>query len=671
VLVRPCPRITGPGRARPCDALDESYRPTTADHEAYAPSTPSKEQGRAATLSDLFHALHQPRTRIRLLDADGTSRDDALVDLLSEATAAVRDPGHWAVTFAIHLRRGLVAADVDLDGWRGDAARDALAAWCDREGIPYVITASGRPGHGHVIARPGARRDDFATQVAALGITGQLRYGKALLRPPGAPSRHPGCPASRLIHPALPGEAISALGLDRGTREERAAASRAPRTRKPRRSTTKATPATTASTTRTGRRRALPADVQALVEHGTPREGYPLDVKDDGTLDRSHVIWVLAVHAHWRNWSADEYLAAVRDPSMAGCAKVWSDPSPDRAEQYARRMWDEAAAWVADHPRQPRPDLVPRLAAWRTEALAYPWAPTLRASIMATVEALMIVAQETGSADGFGASVRRLAEVAGHASHDTAWDHVQRLEAAGLLATVQEYLQDGTRTDRYAVRGRVGLGGVTSNVPTSNHPLLRAPDRSVGHDVFTEGKARGEHAGPRGLGKGAWMAYTALSGMPQSLHDLAGQTGHCAAGAALARQPKRTLEALLETLAEHGLAQQTADGWVRGSADLDQVAQILGVAGRIATLRAEHTKDRVAYRVAAEGNAIEATVRALTEPDPDAPRRVEDGLTPEDLAWLEAIRPVMDEAADREIAAYLNDPARASVGSDTPAATQC
>ncbi|NAZ74276.1 hypothetical protein GTQ99_02385 [Kineococcus sp. T13] len=161
----------------------------------------------------LQQALAAPGRRVRLISPDNTS--PGTVATVHAAWRKVNDPHSPAATFAIELRAGLVAADVDLDGVDGDVATHQLLTWCRAQGIRAVFALSGQPGHAHVYAAVAPQqRTAFGRYVAKLVPSSQLREGGSLIRPPGAPHRLPGLPPSRLDSSLSIPEVISLLGLD-------------------------------------------------------------------------------------------------------------------------------------------------------------------------------------------------------------------------------------------------------------------------------------------------------------------------------------------------------------------------------------------------------------------------------------------------------------------------
>ena len=100
----------------------------------------------------------------------------------------------------------------------------------------------------------------------------------------------------------------------------------------------------------------------------------------------------------------------------------------------------------------------------------------------------------------------------------------------------------------------------------------------VPHPVF---RARGRLGG--GLGLAAGAVYAVLTGTPGP----ARQVGVAARVGGVHR--------LLARLGEHGLACRGPGGWRRGDADLDRVADRLGIGEYLAVLRARYRADRAAY----------------------------------------------------------------------------
>jgi hypothetical protein len=535
---------------------------------------------------------------------------------LDVARRAVADRTHPAATYAIELAPTLVAADIDLPGHDGNLAVERLSAWCQSNGVGYIVVASGQPGHAHLIARPGGQRTAFLAAITAAGITSQAREGDCLLRPPGAPHRQPGLPASTLVDPLDPALAIAILSQPPLVPD--APLKRAPRAAARAAASAKSTGPNKITALR--RRGDLHQDVLELALHGRgPRRR---EAASHAGFDRTAALMSIACSAYWRGWSLDEYLAFVLDPSKVGCENAWANPHQGNAQRTWNRAVQKVNAWVESgaptHQAAPREDpaLDAALAEIRAAAHTYPWPWRQRPAILAALDALLLVARETNKITGIGFSIRHLSEAAGLSGSDTAYRALQALITAGFLSKVLDYASDHVEANRYALllpaqrewAAYVGGGYVTA--PTFPH---RLPDPDVCHDAFTDGKR--PH---KGLGKRAWMLYAALTDEAQSEDALAWQTGHHAPDGAVLHEG---FDALLATLTSHRLARKTRSGWIRGSASLDAVARNLGVAGAGETLKARHARERAHFHARLAGE--------------DLPGRDEDtGPTAEDLAWL-------------------------------------
>ena len=97
------------------------------------------------------------------------------------------------------------------------------------------------------------------------------------------------------------------------------------------------------------------------------------------------------------------------------------------------------------------------------------------------------------------------------------------------------------------------------------------------HDLFARGG---------GLGAAAARAYETLSDWPRSTTQLAEMTNvHL-----------RSVQRALPRLAARDLAVETSGGWIRGAANIDEVAKRRGSAGAGADLQERHRQERVAWR---------------------------------------------------------------------------
>ncbi|MFI0487478.1 helix-turn-helix domain-containing protein [Actinomadura sp. 9N215] len=103
--------------------------------------------------------------------------------------------------------------------------------------------------------------------------------------------------------------------------------------------------------------------------------------------------------------------------------------------------------------------------------------------------------------------------------------------------------------------------------------------------TWRPGRIEAIHPAFRVLGRPAAFLYEALSTSPASVRELA----------AAALLPRSTAYTAIAVLAEHGLAEQTADGWRRGPTDLDTVADRTGADDLAAEQLAGHRADRTEW----------------------------------------------------------------------------
>ncbi|WP_432520600.1 hypothetical protein [Kineococcus sp. SYSU DK006] len=349
----------------------------------------------------LQQALAAPGRRVRLISPDNTS--PGTVATVHAAWRKVNDPHSPAATFAIELRAGLVAADVDLDGVDGDVATHQLLARCRAHGIPAVFALSGQPGHAHVYAAVSAeQRTTFGEYAAKLVPSSQLREGGSLIRPPGAPHRLPGLPPSRLDSSLSIPEVVRLLGLDRpastvktrrfkaghtqtkaatagagttahstavtappagarrssrGTHHltgQQNAASRQRRQEDPARrrrgqdtAARQHSYAPTPDSARIGRRRTGRGDLSAEQWMLARDAAGPLVPRGkDGRADESRMLMILATAAVTKGLSESWFTALATNRRMAGCRHAWRRSAHGKStpERWARGTYRLAAA---------------------------------------------------------------------------------------------------------------------------------------------------------------------------------------------------------------------------------------------------------------------------------------------------------------------------------------
>jgi hypothetical protein len=96
------------------------------------------------------------------------------------------------------LRPEVVVVDVDVEGERGHAAAEAVAAWCVREGLWHLVRPSGgAEGRSHVFIAHGGRLEAVAEMVEQLRASMRVGARRRIdlrrdVRPLSAPHRASG-----------------------------------------------------------------------------------------------------------------------------------------------------------------------------------------------------------------------------------------------------------------------------------------------------------------------------------------------------------------------------------------------------------------------------------------------------------------------------------------------
>ena len=125
---------------------------------------------------------------------------------------------------------------------------------------------------------------------------------------------------------------------------------------------------------------------------------------------------------------------------------------------------------------------------------------------------------------------------------------------------------------------------------------LRIPDAAVEVAQWARwraGNITAIHPAFRELGAACALTYETLTGQPS-------------ARTAIVRDaclPPSTVAEALRVLAEHGLAERDGDGWRRGPADLDRLADAFGVTEIVAALVRRYQVERAAWRSLLDGHA--------------------------------------------------------------------
>lgn len=348
---------------------------------------------------------------------------------------------------------------------------------------------------------------------------------------------------------------------------------------------------------------------------------------------RSAVAMSVALAAVGAGWSRDELRAAFAGVStVVGSPGEWvvrhsrgrSRSVADQDHRVARLWRNAVVRWCERPPASDVPQVMLEIAGIREAADARPrlWGGQAGASDRAVLEALWEIGARAGRLDPT-ASIRQVAE-ATTVTDSTVARAIDRLVRAGWLrvdtpAGVELLGREDPhgRREGLLVARRLHLL-VPSRLPapvdpeeladpaTGELPPTRWRGRAV-HDAFTW----------HGLGAVAGRVFDVLdaTAVPASL--LAARVGFTAP----------TVRKHLRRLACVGLARHDADGWVRGDAALDAVAERLGVTGVLAERAERHDEQRgralaffVEHANRRGWRAERGVYRPLGEDDPRPPR---------------------------------------------------
>jgi transposase len=302
------------------------------------------------------------------------------------------------------------------------------------------------------------------------------------------------------------------------------------------------------------------------------REGLPQG-------QRSERIWAFLVWAVNSGWSFEATLALLMDASNALGEKVREKRAPRR---WLEAQWNKAERFVATNPPvADRGAVLAEVARLRQGVEEDDWPGVAGTTDRQIVLVHLDIMEETGKLY-HGASVREVAERAGRSAKTVTASHERQrdrwLKPAGphrrgtmeaRIWTVQT--PPGSNRRRRKVTSVLTLrGGVRE--------IVVIPRLGSLHDAF---RGRG------GLGLGPGLAY-----------DVLGVVDRVDVAALIKRfgGHRSTWYRRLGRLAEHGLATRTPPGWLRGPADLDQVAEALGVAGALARQKAQHHQERKTFK---------------------------------------------------------------------------
>jgi DNA-binding Lrp family transcriptional regulator len=469
------------------------------------------------------------------------------------AKAILLDTHNDAVGAPVGLRRAVVSGwpftiqlavhvlGIDLDDQAKRPAFIRFVALLKRHGIVPVIVASGRFGHRHLFAAvaDGAVRSKLARAAR------RLRLGlRSSMRPPLTLHRR-GLPV-RLLAPRDPAAAIQAL----------------------------APPA----------RRELHPRIEDLLRKGDAECRYRTQ---DGRPDRSAILTAIVTSAIQRGWTRAETYRALMHPRNEGGAKLHDRKrrcGDLAAWHYFKELWKEQVRFCRQRPplREGRAPHTAYLNAIATVAnLSLPW--NVRGhSMFATLMACLLIAAEAGTANGWRASYRQIAERAG-LSFQTARRALRSLRKLGFLWRLQRGI--GTRGSRWRLDLPTTSVTHEHSNPGAEPPggvlRLLCPGLTLPHDMF-----RWRAMGRSGLGKGSLRLLALLASAPLTARRLAERTG---ISVQAAQRAFRRIKA-------SGAVTRGADGkWRPARFDADAVAAVLGVAGAGARQRLGHERERRRY----------------------------------------------------------------------------
>jgi hypothetical protein len=503
----------------------------------------------------LAGVLLDPKTRARFLEADNR---------------AVFGPDGWASpATAVGSGRawfGYVAGDVlawDLDDMVTAAAGEVLADELAGEGVPFVLAASGRPGHRHLwaVVVDDVDRAWWTRRADELGLPSP----RPTMRPPGSPHRL-GL-ATPIFRPTgedlvqLPGRIAAARRVATGERE--------------------------------------PLRWRTLLATGQWHRGYRSD-----RSDRTKV-FLICVHAIREGLDRDQVAALLAEPAHAGAAafhrRLERHGKSQADEWLARYVWPVAVAAVESRRSVGDVDearaAVDERRAWHA---SLDWSGQAGETDRRVLGALTWLGWAQGSLYP-QVSHRQLAEWSG-VSRRTVGTSVKRLRLRGAievqrLGRGRNELHDDAAGDEPPV--------LREHADATTWYLLPPPrgfsPRAVRPPATHEGGAnpRARSLPRRDLFRGGRQGLT-LSAEP--VLDALVEHGPLTVDQILEHVPRNRnhlRHRILGQLKTHGLVYRNTDGCWHAVEDLDdrlaQLADELGVAGRTEALKAQHQAEREKY----------------------------------------------------------------------------
>lgn len=288
--------------------------------------------------------------------------------------------------------------------------------------------------------------------------------------------------------------------------------------------------------------------------------------------DGSRVVGAIVLHAVNNKVPKAGVYKMLADPQNKGGFTCLRRRRPN-LERWFDGVWNGAQRQVADHPLiHDQSEAVYRA----TELLE----TVIRdqrfigrggATDIAVFRAVITICQRVGRVGNVGISRRELAEMA-RINSRTASRCLRRLVDRGLIRLVTP--SDGRHPSTYSL-----VLGATR----APHSLLH---QQVGHEWGVGVAPSDAWRWGGGLGLSTARTFAILDDEAKFASAIAEVLG----------VHRRTTQRHLARLAEHGLAERTDEGWIRGDADLEHVAHDLGVAGAIFVQRRDHKEDRRRYR---------------------------------------------------------------------------
>jgi DNA-binding transcriptional ArsR family regulator len=474
------------------------------------------------TARELLGLVADPTPGAMLLAADNTVAGWVPLD------DAVEDDRAYVVT----PKPEMLCVDLDLEGCDADEVNHRnqsfahLRSVLDVAGVGYIVVASGRPGHRHLVAHVGRLPGHVRSALAGMLRDGGMDLRDRGIRPPLSPHRL-GLPVC-LVTPQRPAAAVRRLA--------------------------RPAPPGTALTAALGVRPRLSTRMRKLLREGHDACGY---------ASPSHGRMALAVAATAAGLERGWLVSVLRDPAnrlgdtFRAKPSSWQDREIDRLTRKAAQYIATGSATDAVRTADGRRSCEELTATIRQQ----PWPGAGGVSELAVLEALLTIGHKHGSTV-VHASKRTIALASG-LHHQTVTRALRRLAAKGWLRLDEPATPTTSAAWQVAVPDGIDVA-TERQVPTAGTD----DDMDLSVD-----------AGRRdAVGKSAlrvWRTLDVTSGC--TTNDLAARLG--TSSSAVRRH--------LRNLTHHGMVMAVDDGWCRGTVPPDVVAHRCGTAG--ARNRQRHT----------------------------------------------------------------------------------